>query len=207
MSEAVHTQMPKQLRELFVTILTECRPANPSGLWETFKQDLCEDFLHQERLRLGRPNLPLSGPIEDRGLRIIDDLLHAKGFNLAAFHIREPAPEEHDLNALPRIVRQQLAFNTHELAADVAARETSLTEDQRTVYQAIVADTLAAIEQQSANQHQPPAGGRVHFVYSPGGCGKTFLFNLILDKVRSMDKVALATGSSGIASLLLNYGK
>src|SRR2546430_11072252 len=45
------------------------------------------------------------------------------------------------------------------------------------------------------------------FVDGPGGYGKTFLFNMILAKVRSKQEIAIAVVSSGIAALLLNGGR
>jgi hypothetical protein len=57
---------------------------------------------------------------------------------------------------------------------------------------------------------QPPyvhLAARAHFLDSPGGYGKTFLFNLILSAVRSEPHgVALAMGTSGIGALLLDGG-
>ena len=48
--------------------------------------------------------------------------------------------------------------------------------------------------------------GGVLFLDAPGGTGKTFLINLILAKIRSEGKIALATASSGIAATLLSGG-
>lgn len=48
---------------------------------------------------------------------------------------------------------------------------------------------------------------RVFFVDGPGGTGKTFLYNLLLAKVRSEGEIALAVASSGIAALLLDGGR
>ena len=45
------------------------------------------------------------------------------------------------------------------------------------------------------------------FLDAPGGTGKTFLINLILAKLRSEGKIALATASSGIAAALLTGGR
>ena len=42
---------------------------------------------------------------------------------------------------------------------------------------------------------------------APGGTGKTFLINLILAKLQSEGKIALATASSGIAATLLTGGR
>lgn len=45
------------------------------------------------------------------------------------------------------------------------------------------------------------------FVDGPGGCGKSFLLNTILARVRSQAQIAIAVASSGIASLLLTGGR
>ena len=49
--------------------------------------------------------------------------------------------------------------------------------------------------------------GDVLFLDAPGGTSKTFLINLILAKIRSEVKIALATASSGIAATLLTGGR
>ena len=49
--------------------------------------------------------------------------------------------------------------------------------------------------------------GSMLFLNTPGGTGKTFLINLILAKLRSEGKIALATSSSGIATMLLTGGR
>ena len=49
--------------------------------------------------------------------------------------------------------------------------------------------------------------GGILFLDAPGGTGKTFLINLILAKLRSEGKIALATSSSGIAATLLTGGR
>ena len=49
--------------------------------------------------------------------------------------------------------------------------------------------------------------GGLHRFDAPGGCGKTYLSNIILSYVRKSGKVALATALSGIASTILRLGK
>jgi hypothetical protein len=44
-------------------------------------------------------------------------------------------------------------------------------------------------------------------VYGYGGTGKTFLWNTLLNGVRTKGKIALAVASSGIAALLLPGGR
>ena len=53
---------------------------------------------------------------------------------------------------------------------------------------------------------------RCFFLNARGGTGKTFVLNLVLDAVRSLESkdgknVAIAVASSGIASILLNLGR
>lgn len=49
--------------------------------------------------------------------------------------------------------------------------------------------------------------GGFFFLDAPGGTGKTFLISLILAKIRSQQKIALAVASSGIAATLLDGGR
>ncbi|GJZ07167.1 ATP-dependent DNA helicase PIF1-like protein [Tanacetum coccineum] len=49
--------------------------------------------------------------------------------------------------------------------------------------------------------------GQFHFVYGPGGTGKTFLYKTIISRLRPELKIVLAVASSGIASLLLPGGR
>ena len=42
--EAVQFQMPRSLRRLFASILVFCTPSDINMLWETFYEDLSEDY-------------------------------------------------------------------------------------------------------------------------------------------------------------------
>lgn len=49
--------------------------------------------------------------------------------------------------------------------------------------------------------------GRLFFVDGPGGTGKTFVYSLLLDTVRSQGDIAIAVASSGLAALLMPGGR
>ena len=49
--------------------------------------------------------------------------------------------------------------------------------------------------------------GKMLFIHSAGGCGKTFICNTIAAAVQAKGKVALCVASSGIAALLLDGGQ
>ncbi|KAL7308265.1 hypothetical protein PS15m_012274 [Mucor circinelloides] len=59
----------------------------------------------------------------------------------------------------------------------------------------------------AALEENPVLGPRIYFVDGPGGTGKTFLFNALLDRVRMEGEVAIAVASSGTAALLLKGGR
>ena len=44
LEEATVIQSGFQLRQLFVTILKECHPANPEALWHQFKYHICDNL-------------------------------------------------------------------------------------------------------------------------------------------------------------------
>ena len=49
--------------------------------------------------------------------------------------------------------------------------------------------------------------GKMIFIHSAGGCGKTFVCNTLASAVRANGDVALCVASSGIAALLLEGGR
>ena len=69
-----------------------------------------------------------------------------------------------------------------------------LNADQKQAFDRIV----TAVEQKS---------GEIFFLHGPGGTGKTFLYNALCYKLRSMEKIVLCVASSGIAALLLKGGR
>jgi hypothetical protein len=48
---------------------------------------------------------------------------------------------------------------------------------------------------------------KIYFLDGPGGTGKTFLLNCIINRIRSENKIVLVVASSGIASTLLPGGR
>ena len=45
--------------------------------------------------------------------------------------------------------------------------------------------------------------GQVFFVNGPGGCDKTYLYKVLLTKVRSMNLIAITTATFGIAASIM----
>jgi hypothetical protein len=72
--------------------------------------------------------------------------------------------------------------------------ESSLNPEQRRAYK----DILAAVDS---------SDGGVFFVDGPGGTGKTFLYKVLLAKVRGERKIAVATATSSVAASIMPGGR
>ena len=75
-------------------------------------------------------------------------------------------------------------------------------EENRTKFNAEQLGTFNAVMDSVENDL-----GKMIFVHSAGGCGKTFVCNTLASAVRSNGGVALCVASSGIAALLLEGGR
>ncbi len=206
--DAAQVCMPPQLRSMFAVMLLFDPPAgNAQALWDSFRDELCEDFLIAARTAAHNPQLQLTAAIEDEGLRHLQRIVRDGGKTLAACGMREPAAAAAAGGGVGgRLIWEHSGGgNQAALQQQVQQQEPKLNRGQRAVY-----DQVMGAVGQGLGGLQGHAGQRASnafFVDSPGGCGKTFLFNLLLDAVRSRGQVALAVASSGIAALLLHQGR
>ena len=72
----------------------------------------------------------------------------------------------------PRVIARQLVYDRDYLQLQVDMQKEQLNDEQRYVYNTI----LVAVP---ADDKAPPQT-RAFFVNAPSGCGKTFVFNLLL---------------------------
>ena len=92
------------------------------------------------------------------------------------------------------LLAQQLRYNIDELNATVEQNCGRFNAEQRNVFDA---------EMDSVNNKK----GKMLFIHSAGGCGKTFVCNTITAAVQAKGKVALCVASFGTAALLLDGGQ
>ncbi len=85
-------------------------------------------------------------------------------------------------------------YNVEVLQAEVAMASESFNDGQRAVYDGVI-NAYAA--------HH----AKVIFIDGPGGTGKIYIENLVLNVVRSRGDIALVVASSGIATLLFSGGR
>uniref|UniRef100_UPI00358DF35C uncharacterized protein n=1 Tax=Myxine glutinosa TaxID=7769 RepID=UPI00358DF35C len=76
LADGVIFAMPQQLRSLFATLCIFCTPTDTSALWEKYKNDLCEDFVHVpgDEHEKGENNRQL---LNDDQIKIVDEVLQA----------------------------------------------------------------------------------------------------------------------------------
>ncbi|GBP64697.1 ATP-dependent DNA helicase PIF1 [Eumeta japonica] len=89
---------------------------------------------------------------------------------------------------------REISYDQSKLLQNIAQDEPRLNIDQKKVFTTL----LSSIDNNE---------GKIFFLDAPGGTGKTFLIHLLLIKVRSTGKIALAVASSGIAATLLEGGR
>lgn len=174
---------------MFAIILTLCSPSNPKILWETHKNSLCEDFLFKENKNKNTDNMEFTDEIFNMGLISIEEkCILINNHTLKDLGLWQPFRNELKINT--NDLNKELHYDVNELKKRVEINKTKLSGEQKKAYNKI---------RQKMNENN----GGVFFLDAPGGTGKTFLLNLILDDVRSSNKIALAIASSEIAATLV----
>ncbi|GAB2295406.1 hypothetical protein Dimus_038353 [Dionaea muscipula] len=193
LQEASNIKTGYQLRRLFCVILTQCCPLEPCMLWDHFKIHLCDDLALQIRTFFGISNAD-DVQIEDYGLYLLNQVLGESGKSLL------------DFPSMPRPTRQwspivsnRLIFEHQQLISDAQRVDAQsdidrLNDEQRAAYTAVTHSALGNI-------------GTVFFLSGGAGTGKTFLYNTIALKCRSLGHIVVSVASSGIASLLMEGGR
>jgi hypothetical protein len=105
-----------------------------------------------------------------------------------------PAPSvAFDRLETSRLLEVERDYNVKVLQAEVAIAIESLNDGQRATYNGVI--------NVYATHH-----AKVIFIDGPGGTGKTYIENLILNVVHTCGDIAVAIASLGIAALLLSKG-
>jgi hypothetical protein len=205
LGDAEGTQMCPQIRELFVTLLLFCNPADPLALFEHHHMHWWDDFLQkvpqpaEEELLHAMVLLDIERRLQNTGKLLSDFQLPDVDGNLRS---RVQELDGHSRQAqLPMVIQEELAYNRDDMKDIVNERlygTNALLASQREVF-----DTVIDAVQQSI----PLAV----FLDARGGTGKTYTLNTLLAAARTLERnenaVALAVASSGIAATLLLGGR
>ncbi len=160
-------------------------------LWDKYKVHICDDC--KATLQCRGIVEPSFEQIESWALHSLQDALAKFSKTLEDFGLPDPsiAFDRLETNCLLEVEHD---YNVEVLQAEVAMAIESLNDGQRAAYNGVI-DVYAA--------HH----AKVIFIDGPGGTGKTYTENLILNIVRSCGDIALVVASSGITALLLSGGR
>ena len=106
-----------------------------------------------------------------------------------------PGPERVAKDHHAKEYHREVDYDQEDLVIQAGYLQDSLTNDQRQVCNCF----FEMLEQDNDRNN-------IMFLDAPG-LGKTYLINLILNKIRSQGKIVLATASSGIAATLVQGGR
>lgn len=117
LEEMQHSQMPKQLRDLFAYICCFCEPTSPLTLWVTFKDKFIEDFRDMS-----------VEEAENEALKQINSILKENGLDCAILHL--PVPQNINLF--------NTNFNANEEAEQGVDMYTKLNDEQKSTVDRIL---------------------------------------------------------------------
>ncbi|XP_071577583.1 ATP-dependent DNA helicase pif1-like [Temnothorax nylanderi] len=167
--------------------------SNPLELWNAYRTHLCDDILHRVRQKSKNSEVQFTEEIFNEGLILLEDIVFTHGEKcLKEFGL--PEPQRNDSNIDNLLYLRETVHNIDDLQVYLQENEVKLNTEQKMVYDEII---------NSVEDHK----GNIYFIDAPGGTGKTFVISLILAKVRSQKKIAIAVASSGIAATLLSGGR
>ncbi|WVZ57135.1 hypothetical protein U9M48_007562 [Paspalum notatum var. saurae] len=182
LAEATSFNMPCAVRRLFAIIMVFCECAHLRALWEKHFDSMAADYWKA---------------IDSHSLleqRVLGDI---------SYHCTSM---DKDINSygLPKLLES--ADNTRDHYRD-------LTKELKVGYEEEhlkLVDTLNSEQRVGFDEildHVLSERPQVFFVDGPGGTGKTHLYRALLAKVRSMDRIAIATATSGIAASIMRGGR
>ena len=188
LAEAAHVQMPRQMRQLFATLLLFCNPSDELQLFLDFQEAMSEDFVYADRQRLNNPALIHGERHTLLCLYHIDKELHERGASIHNYNL-PPLPDDYqppddDSNTVDVVSEQRQGRQMYD----------QLNQEQRHFLDTF----LQAFQTQSDNN--------CFFIDGSGGTGKTFLYNTLVHILRGMQIKVKCIAFSGIASTLLIDG-
>jgi hypothetical protein len=190
LAEAVQYKMPSQLRHLFAFILVYYKPVNVKELWDKYVEDLIEDYAKTEsnrELNITKALIVIEKYLIQNRMALSD----IKGLPDPNYALLE------DENFQNTIVSEELNYDQGELH-ETLQNQDKLNADQKIIFDIIIKALNGEIDD------------FLFFIDGPGGTGKTFLYNVILAYIRSIEGlngIAIAVASSGIAALLMSGGR
>lgn len=188
-------QTGRQLRRLFVTILHDCAPASPEILWNTFKENICDDLHYALEKLPGNMNITINvETVYDYGLYLIDMALQKFGSGLLQFPSMLMWTQEWDVRLRNHLLLAHSNYDPEEEQQRYMNNFSTMNDEQKLAFESVM-DSVTNKK------------GKLFFVSGPAGTGKTFCYNTLCHALRGQQKIVLCVASSGIAATLLKGGR
>ena len=185
LQESFMTQTGKDMRIFFAMVMANCVIEKPLAIWEQYKDRLCEDFVRFE-LRKDNPRINMS-EMYKKALQSISFFLEDMGSSLK----KAGLPQIKEEIVTKRV--ESIFFKGKTSAESNENTYKTLNEDQANIYNTVVESVMEN-------------SGNFFFIDAPGGTGKTYLLNAIIEKLTHQNKNVCPTASSGVAAILLKGG-
>jgi hypothetical protein len=187
LTESSMVQMPSSFRRLFATILVFCELKDVASLWTKHFDAMAEDFKHKN---------PNPHWVEQMVLIDIRNMLQSmksrdNDKDINKFPLPKIDDAFDDASAVPREIFEETSIDTN---LEYVGLSALLIEEQRVAYDEI----MSKVDTEQ---------GGLFFVDGPGGTGKTFLYRALPGTVRSQNKIAGTTATSGVAASIMLGGR
>ncbi|XP_076038381.1 uncharacterized protein LOC143023662 [Oratosquilla oratoria] len=159
-----------------------------SGIWEETKDLFASDFLYHHKLTEYNDEIYLDA-LDD----IQEHVWNCGGGKITQYGL----PPSRDGEKTSNVIRREKSYNKESLQKNVNEKMSLLNDKQRHCYDVVM----------SRIKNGCIFNSNGIFLNAPGGTGKSFVLNMLLDSVRSQGKIALAVASSGIAATALHGGR
>jgi len=195
LTDAAISAMPYQLRDFFCLILSQNSPTDPNKLYVKFKDELSDDYLYKANKSNKSKEWAYNKALID-----IQRILNSYSFHMEDFGL--PVPQNADINELPADLQSEIDYNWQQCESKSKNMMNLLNNDQKKVFKEI----KHIIDNKLLPKH-------VYFVDAPGGHGKSYLFNALLNYIRGRKPInnkkyiALAVSATGISALELENGR
>lgn len=190
LQESALFKMPVAMRSLFVQILIYGSPENPKRLWETFQENLSEDFIHAAR----QNGQPIENAI-NRAYRIIAKKLNTEATEGRNFQYWVQTFGFEDIH------NYDLEDNQDNSNTD----ESAVLGQQ--MYQLLKGKQIEVVNSILQAVNNTASETKCFFIDGPGGTGKTFIYKTLYYMLTGKRYKVKCMAFTGIASILLPNGR
>jgi hypothetical protein len=161
-------------------------------LWEHYKVKMCDDLCHR-LIAQGCLQL-MEEDVFNYGLHLLENILIKSGKCLSNFDPMTTPQQQWEVLEGNFFLREQLDYDPEEMRRATDLWYPEANNEQRATFNKVM---------DSVNNNK----GKIIFLHSVGGSGKTYVCNAIAAAVHADAKVALCVAPSAIAVLLLHGGR